>query len=401
MSEFEGQQNEGERFSPLSAQGQGRGLPADFSEEDLAFAQELDALFSVEEEDLPPYFVQTLLEAEDTRFRLLEPGFEQKTRVRVFRRLKLHPRLFEKKRPSFASIINALPGQRMLLTLSAAVLLFMVCTVMMTSQSFALGMDIVLRHTHSGVMQVVRYPAEPRGLSLAQEADASQPAKLTLVGAQQLLHFPMYLPQFVPNNYSLDNLYMYQSSTQSWADGPVLELNYDYSAPGVSPEGTGRIAIREFKPKENVFQVVERGAAYPLNVDQIGQAQAIYIDGQWISHNHFSHVWVFGQRSELIYQRDGVVFWIVGDQRDGVDKTTLMNIANSLQTLDIARVVHMNEHIYSVTQLAGDSNGLFTGDIIAVFPQDNVSGPSLILVGPDQPTSKSSGKTNRHLPSTR
>ncbi|HET9922434.1 MAG TPA: hypothetical protein VFQ30_21570, partial [Ktedonobacteraceae bacterium] len=376
MSEFERQQNEEGRTAPLSTHWHGHDLPADFSEEDLDFAQELDTLFSVDEEDLPPYFVQTLLEAESPRFRLLEPGFEQKTRARVFRRLNLHPRLFERKRPTFASIVNALPARRMLLTVGAAVMLFMVCTVMMTSQSFALGMDIMLRHSHSGVMQVVRPPTEVRGQSTVQEADASLPAQMTLVGAQQMLHFPMYLPQSIPDDYSLDSLYMYQSTDQSWADGPILELNYTYSEPGVTPDGTGRIAIREFKPKENVFQVVERGAAYPLNVDQMGQAEAIYIDGQWMTHNHFSHVWVFGQRSELIFQRDGIVFWIVGDQRDGMDQSALMNIATSLQALNIDRILHISEHIYSVTQLVGDSTGLFTGDIIAVYPEDNLTGPS-------------------------
>ncbi|HET9919487.1 MAG TPA: hypothetical protein VFQ30_06580, partial [Ktedonobacteraceae bacterium] len=63
-----------------------------------------------------------------------------------------------------------------------------------------------------------------------------------------------------------------------------------------------------------------------------------------------------------------------------------------LQALNIDRILHISEHIYSVTQLVGDSTGLFTGDIIAVYPEDNLTGPSLILVGPDQ----SSGKTSQH-----
>src|SRR5258708_22953603 len=64
-------------------------IPADFGEEDLAFVEELNALFSPEEEELPPYFAQTLLESEDPRFYPVEPGFEKKTSVRVFRDLKL------------------------------------------------------------------------------------------------------------------------------------------------------------------------------------------------------------------------------------------------------------------------------------------------------------------------
>jgi hypothetical protein len=395
MSEFERQQDDGGGISPLSRHGPAHELPADFSEEDLAFAQELDALFSVEDEALPPYFVQTLLEAEDPRFRPIEPGLEQKTRAHVFRQLNLHHRLY-KRGPSFASIISALPTKRALMTLSAAVLLFMVCTVLLTGQSFASGMDILLHGTHSGVMQMVRYPTEVHAPTPVNEMNQSQPAQITLMETEQLLQFPMYLPQYMPDKYVLDNLYMYQSADQTWADGPVLELNYVYSAPGVTPPGTGEIAIREFKPNGNVFQIVERGAAYPLNVDRMGQAQAIYVDGQWVRPNRFSHVWVFGQRSELIYQRDGVVFWIVGDQRDGITKDVLMNIANSLQTFNIDHMLHVSDNIYSVTQLNRDSTGLFSGDIIAISPNPDLSDMSIVLAGPDQQQAKTTGKTNKH-----
>src|SRR5579884_3683352 len=145
----------------------------------------------------------------------------------------------------------------------------------------------------------------------------------------------------------------------------------------------------------NVFQVVERGATYPLNVDRMGQARAIYIDGQWVRRNRFSHVWVFGERSELIYQRDGIVFWIVGDQRDGITKDVLMNIATSLQTLNLDYALHVTENIYSVTQLNRDSTGLFTGDIIAISSNQNLSDMSIVLAGPDQQqqSSKTAGKS--------
>jgi len=63
MSEFEGLPNAWDRdFSTLSMQG--HDLPADFSDDDVAFAQELDELFALPEEDIPPYYVQTLLDSE-------------------------------------------------------------------------------------------------------------------------------------------------------------------------------------------------------------------------------------------------------------------------------------------------------------------------------------------------
>jgi len=78
MSEFEGLPNAWDRdFSTLSMQG--HDLPADFSDDDVAFAQELDELFALPEEDIPPYYVQTLLDSEEPRFQPVEQGFELKT----------------------------------------------------------------------------------------------------------------------------------------------------------------------------------------------------------------------------------------------------------------------------------------------------------------------------------
>src|SRR5579883_2057197 len=68
MSEFERQENtEGNEPFPVAMR-RPPTPPDDFTEEDLAFARELNALFSLEEENLPPYYVQTLLDVEDQRF---------------------------------------------------------------------------------------------------------------------------------------------------------------------------------------------------------------------------------------------------------------------------------------------------------------------------------------------
>ena len=85
MSEFERQENEDGR--ELSSSSIHRpALPDDFTEEDASFAAELHALFSPEEENLPPYYVQTLLDVDDQRFEPVVRGFEYKTHARVFRR---------------------------------------------------------------------------------------------------------------------------------------------------------------------------------------------------------------------------------------------------------------------------------------------------------------------------
>src|SRR5579862_1699391 len=88
MSEFDRRSHGQENEDSLHVSTQhDTGLREDFSAEDLAFAQELATLFSPEAEEMPPYFVQTLLDAENPRYQPVENGLEQRTSVRVFRRL--------------------------------------------------------------------------------------------------------------------------------------------------------------------------------------------------------------------------------------------------------------------------------------------------------------------------
>ncbi len=374
MSEFERQLNNGEDDSSAH----GRNIPTDFSEEDIAFAEELDTLFDLDNEVLPPYFAQTLLEPEDPRFRIVEHGFEHKTRARVFRRLNLRRRLFPSVHP-FLSAMATKSAQRSMLILIVASLLFMLFTMAFTRQSFLEGVAILLHGNRIGVYQVHNYPS---GVShpLSGTKNALQ-TTISLQAAQQRLRFPMYWPQVTPVNYVLDNVNIYQQPRKSWADGPILELQYDYTPLGSTTRTVSEIAIREFKPNADVLQVVQSGAVQMVQID--GKGQAIYIDGQWVSLNRFSHHWVYGGRSELIYQRDGVVFWIVSDQRDGVGKDVLLQIAHSLQVINASHIVHMGVELGGVTELVGDSSGLFSGDIIAVLPDDSEAGPYLTFVGSD------------------
>lgn len=378
MNEFEGLVNNKEHNFSI----RGRVVPTDFSEEDIAFAQELDALFDPEKEELPPYFTQTLLSPEEPRFRVVEHGFEHKTQARVFRRLKLRRRLFYRHEPLLATLTSS-SARRSMLVLVVASLLFMLFTMAFTRQSFLEGMALLLPDSRAGVYQVHNYPS---GVSHSSSAlNDSQPKMISLLAAQQRLHFPMYWPQVTPNIYVLDNINLYQQPGQSWADGPILELQYDYTPPGSATHNVSEIAIREFKPNADVLQVVESGAAQSIQLDPKGHTQAIYVDGQWVSLNRYSHRWVYGERGELIYERDGVVFWIVSDQRDGAGKDVLLQLAQSLQVINMTHMLHMGIEMGSVRQLVNDSSGLFSGDIIAILPDDNLAGPYLTLVGPDQP----------------
>jgi hypothetical protein len=378
MSDFERLLNEWRDDTPPSPSPEREvNLPDDFSNDDLAFAQELEVLFHVRDEDVPPYFVQTLLESEDARLSVAEPGFEQKTCARVFRRLNLHRQLFYPSHPSFRTFVEEFPGSRPIVTLIAACLVVMIFTMAATSTSFASGWNILWAGAHSGVIQVSRYPgsnglAAPVQPHKKRQEPVQHPQVLSLVDAQQQLHFTIYWPSAIPDNYSLSYIYLHQGVGQVWADGPVLELDYTYMAHGVSPHGSGRIVICEFKPLGNVFQVVQLGAAHLIQIDQNGNAAAIYVDGQWQRINGSSHAWVYGERSELIYERDGVIFWIAGDQRDGIDSNVLLQIASSLHALDVNRIVHMSLHMQTVMEPTDDVAWGF-GDDVVYF--DNSDGP--------------------------
>ncbi len=395
MSEFERELNRWEDDAPRLSM-QERALPSDFSMEDVAFAQELEALFAITEEEVPPYFVQTLLEPEDPRFQVVEHGFEHKTSARVFRRLKLKRRLFHSRRPSLRKIVNGVPLQRPLFTLIAACLLFMFITMAATATSFASGMEVLFAGPHSGVSLWSHYPGEQasslhgkaRKVQVKQTDTVPQARRINLVEAQAQLHFSMYWPQAMPDNYALTTISLYDGPDHPWADGPVLELDYSYTAHGVSPHGTGQIAICEFKPTGKVLQAVQSGSAHTILIDSKTHTAAIYVNGQWVRINKYSHDWLYGVRSELIYERDGIVFWIVGDQRDGIDDDVLGKIASSLHVFNI----HVSTHVASVTEPIDDSTWLFAEDVIYLDNAGSSSAGASSAISTTSPQNKPHSK---------
>jgi hypothetical protein len=375
-SEFDEQPTEEEHdFKPLSRKE--RGLPDDFSEEDIAFAQELECLFSLQDEEVPPYFVQTLLEAESPRFQAVEHGFEQKTSARVFRRLRLHRRLFRPSRTLFHFPGDILPPRRPAIALVAACMLFALVTMITTGNSFAAGLAILLAGGHSGVVQVNGYPKElvtpVAQKPVSKHIDDSRLQQRSLISIQQQLSFPMYWPASLPDNYSFASVSMLNGPDQRWSDGPIIQLNYNYLIPGVRAHGTGRIAIREFKPTGQVLQVVQAGAARQITIGNNSSGQvAIYVDGQWGQRTKVSQAWVYGARSELIYEHNGVVFWIVGDQRDGINGAVLQNIAVSMTSFSATRAMHVDNNL-DVMLTLDDMTWLFSGDVIYLDGPDGTS----------------------------
>lgn len=353
-------------------------LPDDFSEEDIAFAQELEGLLIPEQEQTPPYYVQTLLDSEDQRFQAVEPGFEKKVSLRVFRRLRLPRRLYR----SYDSPLRAM---RKTLSLSgslliATCLLFVLLTMVVTGPAFASGLAVLLSGKHSGVMLVqkptIASDASHQSQSSGVDKSARPSSDTNLQDAQRQMSFQMYWPtaNTLLKNYTMNKIYLYWAH-QTWADGPILELDYQQNSSDASPldPGRGKISICEFKPLGHVYQEVMLGAAQQIHIGTSGQV-AIYVNGQWAQINQ-EYEWQYGERSELIYERDGVIFWIVGDQRDNIDSAALRSIADSLNVLDIGHAAHAGS--LNVTS-SYRAPALFAGNIIFT---DSDDGPSLVVGG--------------------
>lgn len=391
MNEFEKQENTGgQEFSSLSLEK--RDLPGDFTEDDLVFAEELNALFSPETEELPPYYVQTLLDGDDQRFDPVERGFEHKTSARVFRRLKLRRRLFYTHMSPLSALsadIGTGAMRRSLLALLATFVLLMMLTIAFTGASFASGIAILLHGTHAGgVYQTYTFP-DPSMVHRADINWQSMPGpaakQINLLDAQRQMHSALYSPFYIPSPYSLAHINLYVGLDQEWADGPMLEFEYNLRPSAGAAKGLGEIWVREFKPKADVLQLVEEGASVPIEIDHSGRAQAIYVDGLWVRHGKNLPEWVYGQRSELIYQLNGVVFWIVGDQRDGIGKKQLTRIAQGLMPLPTDQQFRMAEEATSVTQMNEPVDGPFANDLIVIFPDDGGDGPYYLSVSSYQP----------------
>jgi hypothetical protein len=264
----------------------------------------------------------------------------------------------------------------------------MLVTVAFTAPSFASGMTILLQGAHGGVYQVSTYPKSVHTIShkhrLSQNNADTQPKQISLIEAQQQLHFKIYWPLALPRNYVLGSIYLYHGTEESWSDGPIIELVYSLN--GVKSKGTGQIVIREFMPNEDVLQVVQDKAVHPIQVDQYGQPAAIYINGQWQWVGKYSHKWIYGERSELIYQQNGVLFWIAGDQYDGIGEKDLWNLAQSLRTIPTNRYALMRDDMPNVTQAnLGDVFDAFSQDTVRVFLDDNPGSAYYYSVSSDQP----------------
>lgn len=318
-------------------------LPEDFTADEADFAAELRGIFSLEREDLPPLYAQTL--AGDVFHRPLESGFEQKLTYRIFRRLHLsrsplfqHPP--ETRRWGVASAVVRRLGP-VGAAAAAFVFGFMVLSVLVASPSFAQGLRILLAHT--GVQQVASYPTvvRPSASMVAQSGHSGSQ------GDHMATNSPLNIIEWLgPSAQG----YTYQgvavNAPEPWSDGPIVVLRYARPNAGA---GSGVLDVQEFRiapSLSSVLQVVADGSVSQVTV---GNLPGVYVDGRW-TRNEQRPTWESGVRSELIFEQDGLIFWIVADQRDGMKQAQLIAAALQLTPVTLRSMIPVHPSLRVVGQ---------------------------------------------------
>jgi hypothetical protein len=331
-------------------------FPDDFSSEEAELAGELRELFAPEHEELPPLFTQTMLG--DAHHTPVDTDLERRMAHRVRRQLNLPAAPLFERHHLWRTVLRDLPARvsRPVAASLSALVLLMTLTVVLATPSFAAGVQLIFGHT--GALQVRSYPTHVGKSEATAQAgkvtSSTAPTRVEWLG-ETLRHY-----QFSQ---------MLLSAPQSWSDGPVVELRYQLPHDQLmsAHSGSGVLDIREFRPAPtlaHVLQVVADGSATPVTV---GFAPAAYVDGQWV-HFGRNQDWQFGIKSELIFEQDGLVFWIVGDQRDGIGQEQLVDAALHLSTVSVAQITSPAPSLRLIgEQLVGKITNPAAGEVLALI----------------------------------
>jgi hypothetical protein len=321
-----------ERLEPL--------FPADFTQDETLFASELRDIYDIEREDLPAGYVPTILGYE--RHKPAQPGFERRLTRRVFRELNLPGRPLFERRPlfQFAAALTE-PAQelryagRAAIGVLASVMLVMVMSMVFATPSFADGLQILLGHT--GVQQVADYPRNVHESAALQ----TQP---------QEIQTPLYWMGPTVGDYAY--LGMRKLPSEGWSKGPIVDVQYVLTD---IPAGSGVLDVRMFQIADDyqaVLKVVQSGSAREI---KFGDTWAIYVDGTWMAQGRH-RFWQAGVHSQLLFEKNGVIFWITGDQRDGMDQAHLLAAASKITA---ASSTEVNVRHLSVGLVGGELQSLF------------------------------------------
>jgi hypothetical protein len=321
-----------ERAEPL--------FPDDFTQDEALFATELREVYDIEREDLPAGYVPTILGYE--RHKPAQPGFERRMTRSVFRELNLPGRPLFERRPlfQFAAALTE-PAQelrhagRAAIGVLASVMLVMVMSMVFATPSFADGLQILLGHT--GVQQVPEYPRN------VHESAAPQMKP-------QEVQTPLYWMGQTVGEYAY--LGMRKLPSEDWSKGPIVDVQYVLTN---IPAGSGVLDVRMFQIADKyqaVLKVVQSGSAREI---KFGDTWVIYVDGTWVAQGRH-RFWQSGVHSQLLFEKNGLIFWITGDQRDGMGQAQLLDAASKITA---ATSAELNVRHLSVGLVGGELQTLF------------------------------------------
>lgn len=350
----------------------GRPWPNDFTQVEKRLARSLHDVYPIEQGEFPPRYAQTLLDEveasldDEMRAPLSKSDIMRMT-YNVKRRVGVRTPLFTRQwafsvlteQFSVESLSAALKrAGRPIVTMMTLLIVFMLGSVFFTSPSFAQGLRLLLGET--GVQQVAHYPrsvtAEKRGTT----PKGQEPS----------------MPTFWLGT-SLGN-YVYQGmrtlAPEQYSHGSIVDLQYVLSERTPHQTGSGVIDIREFQISDAlsaVLQSVQEGSTTSTSVNGL---PAVYVDGMWVVTQGQRTVWQKGARSMLIFERDGVIFWIVGDQRDGVGQAQLTQVASHM--VPVSMMSLMESDLLSVRLIGAQlSSSLrnpigYNTELLKVIPRD-------------------------------
>ncbi len=288
----------------------------DFLADELSFARELNSLFNLEQEELPPLFVQTL---HNEQADLMAPArLEQRLRYRVFRKLQLpqRPITQELSRPEQPpQRWRSLRARSRILSLGALIATVMI-SLLAFGPSVIANLQLVAISTPNQTAPGYIEGGNVSGLIPTQY--------LSLRQTEDSIPFDAYWLGKAPGNYDYQSLLLHTG--QDWSDGPVVELQYGHLDPRF---GYGRLILREFRPTANTIttlQTVPPEAAQTVQVTD--DIEGIYIQGRW-EYVNGENAWAYDTEAQLLYQAKGLVFWITVDLRDETTSARLINLVNT------------------------------------------------------------------------
>jgi hypothetical protein len=101
---------------------------------------------------------------------------------------------------------------------------------------------------------------------------------------------------------------------------------------------------------------------------QVGDGSGVFVDGQWL-HQGAKSWWLTGIREELIVERDGLIFWIVADQRDGLHASDLVAAAQQLTSVPLSSLQKVRPALRIINGDLRDAVNRSAGDdVFALIP---------------------------------